>query len=276
MPQTELDTPFKPGDAIEAPPPADWSQALDNPVADKRLDVLRRVALGDSISQAAREVGISYKAAWQAIDTLTNLSGVSLVERTVGGVGGGGARITPQGLQLLALADALARAREQVLAQFGNSAAHLGGLGLRTSMRNQLPCRVTRCDALAPHDPMARVHLHTPGGAMLTASLTRESADLLGLVPGLAVLALCKATAVQVQLAQAGGAASSLEADPSVCLLAGVVARVAGGSDQDEVVLALDGGGSWVGFAAHPFTGQAGDAAVARMSASALVVALPG
>jgi molybdate transport repressor ModE-like protein len=93
-----------------SPIPTDLPQALADASADKRLDVLRHVAAGCSISQAARQVGISYKAAWQAIDTLSNLSGVPLVERTVGGVGGGGARITSDGLQLLALAAELARA----------------------------------------------------------------------------------------------------------------------------------------------------------------------
>ena len=29
-------------------------------------------------------MGVSYKAAWQAVDTLTNLAGVALVERVVG------------------------------------------------------------------------------------------------------------------------------------------------------------------------------------------------
>ena len=88
--------------------PADaLSEALGHAPSDKRLEVLRRVAETGSISQAARDAGISYKAAWQAIDTLGNLSGQTLVERTVGGSGGGGARITVQGLQLLALADEL-------------------------------------------------------------------------------------------------------------------------------------------------------------------------
>ena len=91
-------------------------QALGHAISDKRLEVLRRVAETGSISQAARDAGISYKAAWQAMDTLTSLSGVALVERTVGGSGGGGARITAQGLALLALADELARARQAVLA----------------------------------------------------------------------------------------------------------------------------------------------------------------
>ena len=78
------------------------SQALGYDMADRRIAILRGIAQSGSISQAARDVGVSYKAAWQAIDTLTNLAGVPLVERSVGGAGGGGARLTPAGERLLA------------------------------------------------------------------------------------------------------------------------------------------------------------------------------
>ena len=241
--------------------------ALADASADKRLDVLRHVAAGCSISQAARQVGISYKAAWQALDTLSNLSGEPLVERIVGGVGGGGARITAEGLRLLALAAELARARQQVLARFAGGAMGEGGLGLRTSMRNQLRCRVLRCAPMAPGDPMVAVTLVTPGGAELVSSITQESADLLGLAPGLAVLALCKATAVAVSLA--GPAAGTGR-------LVGRIERLSPGAGQDEVVLALEGGGHWVGFAPHPFQGGVGDAAVASVLPAALVIGLAG
>ena len=249
---------------------ANLTQALGDPVSDRRLEVLRLVGQSGSISQAAREVGISYKAAWQAIDTLTNLSGVALVDRTVGGSGGGGARITAQGQELLALADALAAARRQVLSRHGAKAALAGGLGLRTSMRNQLPCTVLRCEALAPDDPMASVTLQTPGGALLQSSITWESADLLGLAPGLAVLVLCKATAVRL------GTLDATLCTPGDCQLMGGVERITCGQTSDEVVLALDGGGHWVGFAAHPFDTVVGQRAMARMAASALVVGLAG
>ena len=73
---------------------ANLTDALGDPASDRRLEVLRLVGQSGSISQAAREVGISYKAAWQAIDTLTNLSGVALVDRTVGG-GGAPTGVTP-------------------------------------------------------------------------------------------------------------------------------------------------------------------------------------
>ena len=234
-------------------------QALGDSASDKRLEVLRLVGQSGSISQAAREVGISYKAAWQAIDTLTNLSGVALVDRTVGGSGGGGARITAQGLALLALADELTDARRQVLSRFAGGAALISGLGLRTSMRNQLPCTVLRCEALAPHDPMASVALKTPGGALLQSSVTWE--------------------AVQVLAGASPASSAPMSADqamPADCELVGKVERVTPGQGRDEVVLALEGGGHWVGFATHPFVAVAGQRAVARMGASALVVGLAG
>src|SRR5450830_1593 len=68
-----------------------WSEALGHSPSDKRLEILRGIAAGGSISQAARDAGVSYKAAWQAIDTLSNLAGAELVQRAVGGAGGAGA-----------------------------------------------------------------------------------------------------------------------------------------------------------------------------------------
>lgn len=256
-------------------PTTSLTEALGHSISDKRLEVLRRVSQSGSISQAAREAGISYKAAWQAIDTLTNLSGVTLVDRTVGGSGGGGARITEHGQELLALADALADARRQALARFSDGMQLANGLGLRTSMRNQLPCTVVRCWADRLSDPLVWVELQTAGAAALTASLTHESADLLGLKPGLQVLTLCKATAVRIEptdnLTQPPPVPGS-QRDASQ--LHGAVQRVTPGQGRDEVVLALPGGGHWVGFTAHQHALAVGQVAVAHMAAAALVVGL--
>lgn len=247
------------------------NEALGHASSDKRLEVLRQVARSGSISQAARDAGVSYKAAWQAIDTLSSLSGTVLVERMVGGAGGGGASITSEGLRLLALADELALARRRVLAKFSGGPALAGGLGLRTSMRNQLPCTVQETVAPERNDPLVLVRLRAPGGWALSASLTRESADLLGLQAGLPVLALSKATAVAVH-------PPSLERSPpgtpDLCCLPGRVQRCTAGVQRQEVSLALDGGGSWVGFAEPSHGLQEGDAAQAWMVASALVIGL--
>lgn len=247
------------------------TEALGHTISDKRLEILRRVGQSGSISQAAREAGISYKAAWQALDTLSNLSGWVLVERTVGGSGGGGARVTPQGLELLALADALNVARQQVLAQFAGGAQLAGGLGLKTSMRNQLLGEVLTCEPLAPQDPMVLVVVRLSGGDRVTACITRESAELLALQAGLAVLVLCKATAVAV------GAANLLEQTQKEGVqgnwLEGRVARVSCGALRDEVVLTLSGDLQLVGFAEKPNNLRVGSRGTARVDGNALVLA---
>ena len=65
------------------------ADVLGHEATDKRIDILRRIGEVGSISEAARGAGVSYKAAWQALETLTNLAGVPLVEKVVGGTGTG-------------------------------------------------------------------------------------------------------------------------------------------------------------------------------------------
>ena len=124
-------------------PTMHFAQALGHDASDKRLDILRRIGAVGSISEAARGAGVSYKAAWQALENLSNLAGAPLIEKSVGGSGGGGARLTQAGQQLLDAAERLNTARHAVLAELENSRDNtlsvqgLAGLGLRTSMRNQ-------------------------------------------------------------------------------------------------------------------------------------------
>ena len=93
--------------------------------------------------------------------------------------------------------------------------------------------------------------LRTPGQSLLTSSITRESADLLALAAGLEVLVLSKATAVRIGRGE-------VEDAPGQCVLHGRIERLARGQGRDEVVLSLDGGGQWVGFAEHPFAARKG------------------
>ena len=46
---------------------------------------------------------MSYKTAWDALDTLDNLADEPVIERSVGGAGGGGTRLTPYGRWLVAM-----------------------------------------------------------------------------------------------------------------------------------------------------------------------------
>ena len=250
--------------------------ALGHDTADKRMDILRLIGVTGSISEAARQAGISYKAAWQAIHTLTNLAGVALVDRAVGGAGGGGALLTPAGEQLLDAAAQMDAARGAVLARFTGGAAHaLAGAGLRTSMRNNLPCVVTQIQVLEPGDPMVRVVMQLPLGAEIASTITRESAELLALRPGLPVLALCKATAVKVDAVAKTAARPPGDApnEQLVNQLLGRVQTLSRGKLQDEAVLTLTSGLQLVGFARQPNRLRVGSLAAAHIEENAVVLA---
>ncbi len=250
-------------------PALQFSQALGHDAADKRLDILRRIGQVGSISEAARGAGVSYKAAWQAIETLSNLAGQALVEKAVGGSGGGGARLTPAGQRLLQAAELFAQARASVLSRLDHDSpggirpADLLGLGLRTSMRNQLPCRVS---ALESDAAQVRVTLDLADGRRLHSRITGESAELLGLVPGLPVIALCKATAVTV--------ADVLAPRPGVNLLHGTVGRISAAQHGSEVSLQLLPGLHLVGFTPAGVALQPGQPAMAAVDESAVVIAV--
>ncbi len=243
--------------------------ALGHDATDKRIDILRRIGAAGSISEAARAAGVSYKAGWQAVDTLSNLAGIALVERMVGGSGGGGARLTDAGRELLRAADELAQARTQVLARLAGKGdrlpnpSALAALGLRTSMRNQLPCTVM---SVLAQGQAVRVQLALAGGMLIFSRITRESAQLLALSAGQQVLALCKATAVKVSADALPDAGSNL--------LHGRTTRVSRAAGGGEVALTLDGGLQLVGFAGPGCELKVRRPAVAAINESAVVVAV--
>jgi molybdate transport system regulatory protein len=269
-------------------PPLRLEAALGQASADRRIDILRRIGSGSSISEAARGAGVSYKAAWQALETLGNLAGQPVVDKVVGGAGGGGAHLTAAGRQLLALAERLESARRAVLA--GDEVP--GGLSLRTSMRNLLRCTVADIQPPLEHAGSASAHvrLRTAGGETLYASITRESVELLGLQPGTPVLALFKATAVRIETTPDAAAAAtpasapahpvrneSATAQGAASLSNSLSGRVADDTTTPggELSLVLTGGERLTGFALPEHRVLAGVGACARFAASAVVIALP-
>ena len=249
---------------------AHLANALGHGIADKRIDILRLIDQTGSISQAAREANVSYKAAWQAIDTLTNLSGVSLVEKLVGGAGGGGAHLTEAGRQLLTTASLLEKIRHEALQQLqaGNTDIHsstLSQLTIRTSMRNHLPCQVKKIEE---HGQIVRVFLSLTGGELLVARITRASAELLSFKINQPVLALFKATAVEV------GLPSDFGKDQGKNLLMCKADRISPGETGNEISVVSSAGLHLVGFAPTNLAIALNSPVVAAIDEAAIVIAL--
>lgn len=161
----------------------------------QRIELLRHIAEQGSITRAAKSAGMSYKGAWDAIDELNNIA--PLVDRSIGGKGGGGARLSPEGERVLRLYQKLQALQAQVLeaAEEASDLDLLGRLMLRTSARNQLQGSVVGIDS---HGRSDIVHLALGGDLHLDAQITHDSTLSLALEIGSPVVALIKAGWLQL------------------------------------------------------------------------------
>ncbi len=67
-----------------------------------KAELLELIAETGSISAAAKRMAMSYRRAWLLVDTMNRCFDSPLVETAAGGKGGGGARITDLGREVLA------------------------------------------------------------------------------------------------------------------------------------------------------------------------------
>lgn len=217
-------------------------------LSESRIRLLEAIDRCGSLNRAAREVPLSYKAAWEALDTMNRLAPEPLVERLTGGRGGGGTRLTGYARQLVRLHRAMESSQQDILDRIGPvpddvDAPTLRGLirrlGMCTSARNQFATRVT---ALSERGGLVDVRLQlgdaeaAASGPTLLATITPESAELLGLAPGREVWALVKAPAVRLVVRPAR------RPPPGRNQLAGRVVQLRPGATRTAVTLDLGGG----------------------------------
>lgn len=205
------------------------------------IELLAAIGGTHSISQAAKQVGLSYKAAWDAVETMNNLSEQPLVERAVGGKGGGGTHLTERGSKLVRTYQAVEAEHEHFLQRLNGRIDHaeadlrmLGRLTMMTSARNHFSGKVVRVKTGAVND---EVELELSGGERLVAIVTHESTENLGLKKGAEAVALVKASWVIVALDE--GPQMKLSARNR---LSGTVTQLTRGAVNAEVVIGLKGG----------------------------------
>jgi len=207
-----------------------------------RIDLLTQIDATGSISAAARAVGMSYKGAWDAIDTMNNLAGEPLVLRATGGRGGGGARLTERARKLVATFQALEAEHRRVMAHLAQAGLDAAGdlnlmrrIMLKTSARNKLLGTVSAIRTGAVND---EISLRIAGGHEIVATITRDSTAELALQVGSEAIALIKAPSVLIALPSRGMRLSARNQ------LGGTVAAVRQGAVNSEVIVDLPGGGA--------------------------------
>ncbi len=68
-----------------------------------KVDLLDEIAATGSIASAGRAMGMSYKRAWSLVEEMNAAFKLPLVLTVRGGAAGGGAQLSPAGVQVLAL-----------------------------------------------------------------------------------------------------------------------------------------------------------------------------
>lgn len=202
----------------------------------RRMALLAAIHEHGSISAAARHIDLSYKAAWDAIDTMNNLAEQPLVLRTTGGQRGGGASLTPKALEILELYQQLDAAHQRFMkhlakAQPGSdkNLELLQTMMVQTSARNNFSGTITKIKLGAVN---AEVTLKLGNSEHIVAAITRESVESLSLKEGTRALAFLKASAIIIAL-------------PSECKLSarnqieGTIVQIDLGAINAEISLAI-------------------------------------
>ncbi|HEL4268722.1 TPA: TOBE domain-containing protein [Stenotrophomonas maltophilia] len=265
----------------EAEPPLElqgnlWLSIAGQSVGGRgRFALLGLIDACGSISQAAKRMGMTYKNAWDAVDAMNTAAGEPLVARSVGGRGGGGARLTGRGHQLIARFEEVERAHRTFLQSLqatpglDEDLALIRRIGMITSARNQFHGRVSALATGAVND---EVQIEVAPGLALVATITHGSVESLGLAVGVPAYALVKASSVIV--AQGEDARYSTRNQ-----FAGTVERITEGAVNDEVVVDIGHGCSVVAVITCGSTAalelREGSTATVLFKASSVIVGVP-
>lgn len=242
----------------------------------QRVALLASIAEHGSITQGAKAIGMSYKAAWDAIDAMNNLAGAPLLERTAGGKGGGGTRLTERGMQLVTNFRRIEHEHRLFMEHLSRQSQGLADdflllqtMKMKTSARNQFAGTVA---AIRPGAVNDEVLLRIVGGQEIVAIITHESTGALGLREGSAAFALVKASSIILATGQGGKLSARNQ-------LRGTICRVQPGAVNSEITIALPGGGTIAATVTRDSEQamqlEVGMEATALFKASSVIVGVP-
>ncbi|MEA3353291.1 MAG: TOBE domain-containing protein [Campylobacterota bacterium] len=176
-------------------------ELLDQPfLLEKRIELLKAIAQEGSISKAAKKVPMSYKSAWDAVDSMNNLSHTPIVSKETGGKGGGGTSLTQYGINLLNTYKTLQEEQQRFLQRLESltdvdtgTLKTIQRLSMQVSARNQLSGTIEHIETGKVN---VQIHLKLKSSLTLVSVITKGSVDSLDLKTGDEVVAIFKSNSV--------------------------------------------------------------------------------
>ncbi len=203
-----------------------------------RIELLLLIEETGSITKAAKMMKMSYKAAWDSVDTMNNLSEFPLVKRVKGGKGGGGTELTPYAKELITTYKVLQEEHQHFLNNLSKRINQKNGhfrllesMNVRISARNQLKVNVIEIQKGVVE---SEIFLQHHDEEVFMAIITNDSLETLDLKVGTEVHALFKANAVVISTD------TELKKSDRNRFM-GIVNRISRGNFDAEVVVELKG-----------------------------------
>ena len=221
--------------------------ATGNILGDTRIKLLEAIEKHGSISQAAKAVPLSYKAAWDAVDVMNNLAPEPVVVSSTGGKQGGGTALTPYARKLIAFYRALEEEYQATIDRVSGRVDMTGADGvadiaafrsmmkrmaMRTSARNQFAGTI---EAILHGEVGCEIRLRLDDSLTMVALVSQESAETMGLEPGMEVQAFVKSSSILLVDGDGGKLSARNHFE-------GEVVRIHQGPVNAEVTIALPGG----------------------------------
>lgn len=249
-----------------------WLKVRDEPfLGTGRVRLLELIEQTGSIHAAAKEMKMSYKAAWDRIDAMNRLSGKPILERTVGGKGGGGTILTDHGKAMIRHYRRLEELHRRFLEKFSAYIDRpdeferlLARNFITTSARNQLFGVVTN---LTEQGIFTRVTIALSSSShTLTSTITTKAAQELALKISSPAYAIVKSNDVAFAL-------SPLK-ENDVNALFGTITAIEKKEDLAEITLTLDHQTSIIGIITTQVAGTLtrGQPAYALIPSSQIII----
>lgn len=170
-----------------------WLEHRGKPILGKGgAEILNAIREEGSISKAAKKNGMSYRYVWNYLLKVQKVLQKPIVETHKGGrAGGGGARLT-------ALGESLLKEYKRVEGYVGEilvDEEHWEAVGLKISARNRLKGIVRDVEK---GKVASKVKIEISGPTVITALISKEAVEELGIRAGDNVEAVIKATEVMI------------------------------------------------------------------------------